>query len=64
MIQLLEDEVFFDATFNTLPQAAALHQTTQETLQRTIALARKRFLPHCTSCLLRQLVLIWIDGVE
>lgn len=54
MIELLQDDVYFDATFNTLLQATTLHQTTEEGLRRTIELARSLF--HLFSQLRRELI--------
>jgi hypothetical protein len=40
MIELLADEEYFEATFNTLPEVIAVNQTSQTKLQQTIAIAR------------------------
>lgn len=40
MLELLQDDAYFEATFNTLPQVVAMNQSSEAALQRTIALAR------------------------
>lgn len=45
MTALLEDDAYFDAYFNTMPQALQLHQVYESRLKENIAIASKPSLP-------------------
>ena len=40
MTALLEDDAYFDAFFNTMPQALPMHQAVEQRIRSNLAIAR------------------------